>query len=84
MRFLQQPAMLKTFDLEVVAPVGAEPYASFHMRGMEMGMNRYRMLRMGDHWQANVMLPACVQGRRDWMLLLEAGGRIYELPFTAG
>jgi hypothetical protein len=83
-RFSRQPSVMQSFDLDMAAPADSEPYASFQMRGMEMGMNRYRLLRKDGHWHASVMLPACVQGRRDWVLQLDVGGKTYEVPFIAG
>jgi hypothetical protein len=83
-RFSQTPAVMQAFDLEVMAAQGTDPHASFRMRGMDMGMNRYRLLQENGKWRARVMLPACVQGRRDWVLRLEAGGKAYEMPFVAG
>lgn len=82
LRFSRQPAVMQSFDLDVAAPADAAPYVSFQMRGMEMGLNRYRLLRKNGRWHASVMLPACVQGRRDWVLRLEAGGKVYEMPFV--
>jgi hypothetical protein len=83
-RFSQTPAVMQAFELEVVAPQGAELHASFQMQGMDMGMNRYRLLQENGKWRAKVMLPACVQGRRDWILRLEVSGKTYEMPFVAG
>lgn len=83
LRFLQPPSVMQPFDLEVIS-TGADIHASFQMRGMEMGLNRYRLLREANKWRARVMLPACVQGRHDWLLRLEVDGTTYEIPFTAG
>lgn len=83
-RFSQTPAVMQAFDLEVAAPEGADLHASFQMRGMDMGMNRYRLLKENGKWHARVMLPACLQGRRDWVLRLEVSGKTYEMPFVAG
>jgi hypothetical protein len=83
-RFSEPPAVMRQFVLEVDAAEGATPYASFQMKDMDMGPNRYRLLRVDGKWRAKVMLPACVRGRHDWMLRLEVGGKVYELPFTAG
>lgn len=83
-RFSQLPATMQPFELEVMARDGADLHASFQMQGMEMGMNRYRLVREGGKWRARVMLPACIQGRRDWVLLLEISGKFYEIPFVAG
>jgi len=45
---------------------------TFSMRGMDMGLNRYRLsgnARSG--WKGNVTLPICVSGRSDWIALFE-------------
>lgn len=83
-RFSNTPTTMQAFDLEVTAPEASDIHASFQMRGMGMGMNRYRLLRENNKWRARVMLPACVQGRRDWVLRLDVGGKAYEMPFVAG
>ncbi|HYG14046.1 MAG TPA: hypothetical protein VD885_07875, partial [Methylophilaceae bacterium] len=62
--------------------------ASFAMQGMEMGLNRYRLLRQPDgKWAAEVTLPVCVQGRSDWLMELEViepdGAHRYQLAFRA-
>jgi hypothetical protein len=64
-------------------------HVDFAMQNMEMGLNRYRLIQAsqsGD-WQAEVTLPICVQGRRNWNLLLEieAEDKIqrFQLPFSA-
>lgn len=82
-RFSGPPAMLKSFELNVDAPAATEIHASFQMRGMEMGMNRYRLLPKDGKWRASVMLPACVQGRSDWLLRLEVDKKTFEVPFQA-
>lgn len=82
-KFSETPAIMRKFGLDVMAPADAAPYASFQMRGMDMGMNRYRLLWDGSKWHAEIILPACIQGRRDWVLRLESGGRVYEMPFTS-
>lgn len=67
-----QPKVLKPFQLTVEAPEAQAVYASFAMPGMEMGLNRYRLLKQADGiWKAEVTLPVCVQGRSDWHMLLE-------------
>lgn len=83
-RFDRQPDALQRFTVFVVWPNVAEVHASFNMRDMEMGFNRYRLLPAGDgHWQAEVMLPACIQGRKDWLVMIEADGSRYEVPFSS-
>jgi hypothetical protein len=83
-RFSQTPTVMQPFDLEVTASGAVDVHASFQMQGMDMGMNRYRLLKKGGKWSARVMLPACVQGRRDWVLRLEVNVKTYEMPFAAG
>jgi len=59
--------------------------AEFVMPGMDMGRNRYRLLKQaGGRWKAQVILPACSMGRHDWSarLKLEGGGRWHaDIPF---
>jgi hypothetical protein len=62
---------------------------SLEMQGMDMGQNRYRMLKRADgSWQADITLPVCTSGRSDWVAGFEvqASGRGYRLnvPFTLG
>ena len=40
---------------------------AFRMRDMDMGRNVYRLQRVADAWQADVILPVCSSGRRDWL-----------------
>ena len=72
---------------------GAPPVDSvmvgFSMSGMDMGVNRYRLISDGaDRWLGNVTLPVCTSGRSDWLAAVEvvsAGRRfVVELPFTLG
>jgi hypothetical protein len=71
------PQILKPFELrmEIHDPALStldEAYASFGMAGMEMGLNRYRLIKKTEGlWVAEVNLPACVRGRADWTMLLE-------------
>lgn len=83
-RFDRKPDTLQRFKVLVAWPDVAEVHASFQMRGMEMGFNRYRLLPDGaGKWRAEVMLPACIQGRKDWLMLLEADGVRYQVPFAS-
>ena len=46
--------------------------AQFKMQNMQMGFNEYRFIQIKpDVWQANVVLPVCMQGGADWLLMLE-------------
>lgn len=83
------PQSMQPFKLRVEAPHAAAVYVSFAMRGMQMGMNRYRLLPQGaGRWIAEVTLPVCVDGRADWDMTLELEGqsvesRRYRLPFSS-
>ena len=84
-QFDRQPRPLKPFVVNVAWPGVKSVHARFLMPGMEMGLNRYRMLPAGPgSWRAEVMLPACVQGRSDWQIELESERGRYVLPFSAG
>jgi len=73
---------LKPFALTVTAPAAQEVYVELSMQGMDMGSNRYRLLRQtGGEWRANVTLPVCVTGRRDWIMLIEVDGTRRTLTF---
>lgn len=88
-RFDRAPHSLQPFGLSIEAPQATAVYASFAMRGMEMGFNRYRLLQQADgRWTAEVTLPVCIQGRSDWLMLVEVIGdgdeeRRYQLEFSA-
>jgi hypothetical protein len=83
-RFDRQPDPLKPFRITIAWPDAREVHASFQMRGMEMGFNRYKLVEAGPgKWRGEVMLPACIQGRKDWLVVLSADGKKYALPFTS-
>lgn len=82
LRFSAAPSGLHPFTLQLHAPAAREVYASFQMHGMDMGFNRYRLLSAGaGNWHAQVLLPVCVTGRRDWILTLTVDGGSVEIPF---
>jgi hypothetical protein len=61
----------------------------FQMRGMDMGLNRYRLGRDADgDWRARAVLPVCTTGRSDWYAMVEIvqDGRrwVAEMPFAVG
>ncbi|WP_312264893.1 hypothetical protein, partial [Rivihabitans pingtungensis] len=75
-RFLQPARHGQRFGLELSqTPVGkAPPVAEFAMAGMDMGSARFPLRQVGDgRWQADIMLPVCVTGRQDWLMLLTIG-----------
>ena len=86
--FDRTPQVMKPFNLSAKAASASEVHASFAMQGMEMGLNRYRLLQKPDGlWQAEVTLPVCIQGRSDWLVELEVktpqGMQRYQLPFSS-
>jgi hypothetical protein len=83
-RFDRQPDALKPFHIAVAWPDAREIRASFQMEGMEMGFNSYRLVEAEPgQWRGEVMLPACIQGRKDWQVVVNADGKQYALPFTS-
>ena len=79
------PSALKPFVLTITAPAAQEVYVELQMQGMDMGLNRYRLLRQANgEWRASITLPACVTGRRDWMMVVEVDGTRRALVFQAG
>lgn len=83
-RFDQQPNVLKPFRISVEWPGAREVHASFQMQGMEMGLNRYNLVETGPgKWRGEVMLPACIQGRNDWLVVLSVDSKKYVLSFAS-
>lgn len=66
---------LQPFHLQLqVAGIGPAIEAvtvEFFMEGMDMGINRYRLLSNGRDWQGEITLPVCVAGRSDWRAVVE-------------
>lgn len=89
-QFDAPPRALQPFPVSV-RTAGGQPVETvmltFFMRGMDMGLNRYRMRDdAGSGWRAEVTLPICVSGRSDWIAefeFLTAGQRILlRAPFV--
>jgi hypothetical protein len=87
LRFLDQPSAMKpvTLELDSSLPISSAS-VDFEMVGMDMGMNRYRLESPDQRrFQAKVMLPVCVSGRRDWVARVyvvgEQGDYLAEFPF---
>ncbi|MGD9787404.1 MAG: hypothetical protein AB7U30_05555 [Sulfuricellaceae bacterium] len=84
LRFASPPGTLRPFVLEVAAPGAKSVAASFTMVGMDMGENRYKLLRTDSGpWRAEIVLPVCVAGRAEWVMTLEVDGKSVEVPFVA-
>lgn len=82
-RFIDPPSGLHPFTVHVTTANAKNVYASFSMRDMEMGYNRYRLTQQTpQQWQARVVLPVCVTGRHDWLLTLDIDGKTVAIPFS--
>lgn len=56
----------------------------FQMKGMDMGMNRYRLQSSSPSvWQGHATLPVCTASRMDWLAIVEfsLSGRPYQAVF---
>lgn len=73
--FDQIPQTMQPFRLQINTASTSgikEIHASFTMQGMDMGLNRYRLLpQTNGVWMANVTLPVCTQGQSDWRMTVE-------------
>ena len=88
--FEAEPRALQPFPIRI--QLGGEQRvdavtAAFSMQGMDMGLNRYRLIPdSSDGWSADVTLPICASGRTDWLAQFElavAGQRVqFEVPFV--
>ena len=82
-QFSTQPVALQAFNLSVAVANTKKVSAEFQMVGMDMGFNRYDLKPAGaGTLAAQITLPVCVSGRRDWMLYLDLDGTRYALPFS--
>ncbi|TFU40539.1 hypothetical protein E4T99_08975 [Neisseria sp. WF04] len=86
-KFSSKVAAKAPFDITLrnVPAQTAEVFVSFSMRGMDMGFNRYKLLRRPDgSWAApQIRLPVCVQNRRDYLADIHIGGEVFQVGFTA-
>lgn len=81
------PQVMRAFHLNVTT-AASRVYVDFAMAGMSMGLNRYRLIQQADGgWQGEILLPACVQGRSDWLMEITANTateeKRYHLKFQA-
>ena len=80
--FLEPPVEGRAFVMALEGVTAKAPSAEFSMRSMDMGFNQYRFVRAHGRWEASVILPACVSGRRDWEMTLNLDGQRYLLPLS--
>jgi len=71
--FIDKPSALKPFRvrLESDSQQIDNVVLDFKMRGMNMGINRYRLKNQDGFWQNKLVLPVCTSGRNDWLLTVE-------------
>ncbi|MEQ1602796.1 MAG: hypothetical protein ABL885_13635 [Methylophilaceae bacterium] len=79
--FDQIPQAMQPFRLQIDTANALrvkQVHASFTMQGMDMGLNRYRLLsqvngatQTNGVWIANITLPVCTQGQSDWRMTVE-------------
>ncbi|MDP2433752.1 MAG: hypothetical protein Q8O33_17255 [Pseudomonadota bacterium] len=63
---------LQPFEVWVQAPGADQVQASFTMVDMNMGFNLYTLRPDKDGvFRAQVTLPACVSGRREWVMTVD-------------
>ncbi|WP_334108419.1 hypothetical protein [Methylobacillus sp.] len=84
------PKVMHAFEMRVTVPEASSVQASFDMKSMQMGINRYRFQQQPDgSWRARVTLPVCVDGRSDWLMTIHVkhpsrqAGDNYQLEFSA-
>ncbi|MDO5639029.1 MAG: hypothetical protein Q4G28_04100 [Neisseria sp.] len=87
LKFSDEVAAKAPFDIELrgAAADVAEVFVSFSMKDMDMGFNRYKLLKQADgSWQAKqIRLPVCVQNRHDYLADINIGGQVYQTEFLA-
>jgi hypothetical protein len=66
-----QPSRLVPFMLTLQGKA-QRVSVSFTMQDMEMGPHQYTLLPhiAKNTWQAKIILPACIKGRRDWHMTI--------------
>lgn len=69
------PRSMQKFRLTVDAASARNISADLSMLNMDMGPNRYTLIKNGQQFYADMMLPMCVRGRSDWVLTLNIDGK---------
>jgi len=77
------PKPLAPFKIWVKAVGARKVEARFVMEGMDMGFNLYTLHADNQGvFRANVTLPICVTGRRDWVMILDVDKTRLNVPFV--
>ncbi|MDO1510597.1 MULTISPECIES: hypothetical protein [unclassified Neisseria] len=86
-KFSENVSAKAPFDIVVrdVGPSVPEVFVSFSMSNMDMGFNRYKLVRQEDGtWAANqIRLPVCTQNRNDYLADIHIGNEVFQTAFTA-
>ena len=79
------PSALRPFRLSLRGTTPPDTLrVHFGMQGMEMGPIAFPLPKQADgSAAASIVLPYCVQGRRDWWLRLESADAAIEVAFQA-
>jgi hypothetical protein len=84
LQFMAPPTPMQPFKMVVRAPGAKHVSAEVQMVGMDMGINRYNLSpAVQGTFTAEITLPVCVSGRRDWNLYLAIDDNTYVLPFSS-
>ena len=84
LKFSKSPSSMQSFTLSLQAPGVQLVRAEFQMVGMDMGFNRYDLHAAAPGiFNAQITLPVCVSGRRDWKLYLEVDNQRYVVSFSS-
>lgn len=66
---------MQPFQLQLHVEGASQPVETvmveFFMEGMDMGVNRYRLLNKDNSWQGVITLPVCVAGTGIWRAEVE-------------
>ncbi|MCS4533188.1 hypothetical protein [Neisseria montereyensis] len=85
--FIGQVSIQTPFDIVIhnVPSETQEVYVSFSMRDMDMGFNRYKLVRQeGGKWAANqIRLPICTEDRHDYLADIHIGGEVFQMVVMA-
>lgn len=76
------PRSMQKFRLTVDAASASNISADLSMLNMDMGPNRYTLVKNGQQFYADMMLPMCVSGRSDWVLTLTIDGKPLVAQFS--
>jgi len=74
--FVDKVAALRPFVVDLDVSTWSSEIESieldFKMAAMDMGKNRYRLLKQADgHWQSSVVLPICGAGGSEWLVEIQ-------------